>query len=365
MEVKCKVCGTINNSDNPFCKGCFLPLHKTMQEWTRDIENKINSKLTEETVDKTTVLHGDVIPTGKIIEEGKTIIMPEVDEKTIYKMEKVIEPKEVDNIKEDLKSLSIINHEEKFDKNEKSPFSLAFKFNFILIFLTGIFTYFYGLKIDTNQDILYGALATMLISSIAIVLTFYKNYPSKDNISQTLSIIFVTVILIEMAFRSILLYNAGINYLYYYLFVYVVYILITIMIINAINKFIRRNIDCTSNFISKLNVFTIIFIIIILLVAAWAKNTNYQVIKKDLVDDETTVEYNLPEELKVYISSINNKIYDSINSDPNYKIPVLIDDVNFVDNSIGVEKISLSVDEYGTVSSGDLKYNGIVYKYKY
>ena len=45
MEVKCKVCGTVNDSMNPFCKGCFLPLHKTMEEWTNDIEDKINEQL--------------------------------------------------------------------------------------------------------------------------------------------------------------------------------------------------------------------------------------------------------------------------------------------------------------------------------
>ena len=56
MEVKCKVCGTINDSENKFCKGCFIPLHKTMEEWTKTIEDKVNDELKEEVTDETTLL---------------------------------------------------------------------------------------------------------------------------------------------------------------------------------------------------------------------------------------------------------------------------------------------------------------------
>ena len=399
MEVKCKVCGTINDSENKFCKGCFIPLHKTMEEWTKTIEDKVNDELKEEKVtDETTLLDPvdmniwENIPLEKeeVIKTTPDIEKDTLDDKTTdilnlnpvdeIKVETVnneldktirintpISTKHVDDIKKDLNNLSIVSHKED-NPNIKSPFALAFKFDLILILLTGIFTYIYGVQIDSNQDILYGALATFLISAVATLLTFSKNYPSDNDLNQTFIIIFTTVILFELASRSIQLYYAGINYLYYYVFVYVIYILITILIMNTINKFIRNNKKdyITSKFISGLNIFTLIIVFILLIIGAWAKKTNYVVIeKKSLVDDESLVELVLPDELKEYIDSINNKLQTNIQNDPNYEIPVLIDEVNFVDNKLEIEAVNLAIDDYGTVASGEIKYNGKVYKYQY
>ena len=249
--------------------------------------------------------------------------------------------------------------------NIKSPFALAFKFDLIFIILTGLFTYFYGIKIETNQDIVYSALATFLISGLSTILTFKKHYPSNKDLVQTLMLIFTTIILFECASRSILLYNAGINYLYYYVFVYVIYILITIVTVNAINRFIRaNNKEYDSNFISKLNSFCLFITLILIVIGAYAKKTNYVVIEKT-IDDDTTISYELPSELNDYITSINNKIIENTNNSADYKIPELITDKHFVDTDLDIESVSLAVDDYGTVSSGEIKYNGVVYKYKY
>ena len=396
MEVKCKVCGTINDSENKFCKGCFIPLHKTMEEWTKTIEDKVNDELKEEKVtDETTLLDQvdmniwENIPLEK--EEVKKTT-PDIEKDTLddkttdilnlnpvdeIKVETVnneldktihintpISTKHVDEIKKDLNNLSIVSDKDD-NPNIKSPFALAFKFDLIFIILTGLFTYFYGIKIETNQDIVYSALATFLISGISTILTFKKHYPSNKDLVQTLMIIFTTIILFECASRSILLYNAGINYLYYYVFVYVIYILITIVTVNAINRFIRsNNKEYDSNFISKLNSFCLFITLILIVIGAYAKKTNYVVIEKT-IDDDTTISYELPSELNDYITSINNKIIENTNNSADYKIPELITDKHFVDTDLDIESVSLAVDDYGTVSSGEIKYNGVVYKYKY
>ncbi len=396
MEVKCKVCGTINDSENKFCKGCFIPLHKTMQEWTKSIEDKVNDELKEEKVtDETTLLDQvdmnvwENIPLEKeeVIKTTPDIEKDNLDDKTTdilnlnpvdeIKVETVnneldktihintpISTKHIDDIKEDLNNLSIVSDKDD-NPNIKSPFALAFKFDLIFIILTGLFTYFYGIKIETNQDIVYSALATFLISGISTILTFKKHYPSNKDLVQTLMIIFTTIILFECASRSILLYNAGINYLYYYVFVYVIYILITIVTVNAINRFIRaNNKEYDSNFISKLNSFCLFITLVLIVIGAYAKKTNYVVIEKT-IDDDTTVSYELPSELNDYITSINNKIIENTNNSADYKIPELITDKHFVDTDLDIESVSLAVDDYGTVSSGEIKYNGVVYKYKY
>ena len=391
MDVKCKICGTVNDSKNKFCKGCFIPLHKTMEEWTKGIEDKVNDKLNNDSTKATLLDPVDMniwenIPLEK--EETKKLTPDNIeDDKTINVLDlnpveeiKIEEPvkndldktirinapittKEIDDIKNDLNSLSIINNKEK-DINQRSAFALAFKFDLIFIILTGIFTYFYGIKIDTNQDVVYSALATFLISGIATIITFKKNYPSNNDVIQTLMIIFITIILFECASRSILLYNAGINYLYYYIFVYIIYILISIVTVNAINRFIRsNNNEYNGNFISKLNSFCLAIIIVLIVVGGISKNNNYEVIKKN--EEETNVSYNLPSELIDYIASINDKINENINNSTNYKIPELIVDKHFVDTDLKIEYVSLSVDDYGTVSSGEIKYNNTVYKYKY
>ena len=395
MEVKCKVCGTINDSENKFCKGCFIPLHKTMEEWTKTIEDKVNDELKEEVTDETTLLDQvdmniwENIPLEKeeVIKTTPDIEKDTLDDKTTdilnlnpvdeIKVETVnneldktihintpISTKHVDEIKKDLNNLSIVSDKDD-NPNIKSPFALAFKFDLIFIILTGLFTYFYGIKIETNQDIVYSALATFLISGISTILTFKKYYPSNKDLVQTLMIIFTTIILFECASRSILLYNAGINYLYYYVFVYVIYILITIVTVNAINRFIRaNNKEYDSNFISKLNSFCLFITLILIVIGAYAKKTNYVVIEKT-IDDDTTISYELPSELNDYITSINNKIIENTNNSTDYKIPELITDKHFVDTDLDIESVSLAVDDYGTVSSGEIKYNGVVYKYKY
>lgn len=395
MEVKCKVCGTINDSENKFCKGCFIPLHKTMEEWTKTIEDKVNDELKEEVTDETTLLDQvdmniwENIPLEKeeVIKTTPDIEKDTLDDKTTdilnlnpvdeIKVETVnneldktihintpISTKHVDEIKKDLNNLSIVSDKDD-NPNIKSPFALAFKFDLIFIILTGLFTYFYGIKIETNQDIVYSALATFLISGISTILTFKKHYPSNKDLVQTLMIIFTTIILFECASRSILLYNAGINYLYYYVFVYVIYILITIVTVNAINRFIRaNNKEYDSNFISKLNSFCLFITLVLIVIGAYAKKTNYVVIEKT-IDDDTTISYELPSELNDYITSINNKIIENTNNSADYKIPELITDKHFVDTDLDIESVSLAVDDYGTVSSGEIKYNGVVYKYKY
>ena len=113
MEVKCKVCGTINDSMNPFCSGCFLPLHKTMEQWTQDVENKINDELETkfdlEPKEEVTPfdelsdavmepeLEIDDIPVEKIEEELENIEVPteekleEDEQKDLQEIEKVEE----------------------------------------------------------------------------------------------------------------------------------------------------------------------------------------------------------------------------------------------------------------------------------
>lgn len=387
MEVKCKVCGTINDINNQFCRGCFLPLHKTMEEFTKDIEDKVNEDLNKiEVSDETTVLEPIVpipVKNEKVeLEESTNIKTEEINEadnleettaeelpqdlnKTI-RINTPIDTKEVNDIKDDLHAVSLVKDEEEFEKtNEKSPFGLALTFDVILISLSLIFTYFYGIKIDNTTSILYGALSTILFASIAMFLVFKSDAPSDKNANSTLMLVYVTMILFEVAFRIYLLYISNFIYLYIYIFVSIIYILITIMIVNGINRFMRKNKNTLepSKFVSSLNLVTLLLIALFVGAGLWTKKTEYK-ISELLPKNETKVSFDLHEELQNYIASINNKILENINNDPNYKIPELIDKTDFVETDLEIESVNLAVDDYGTVSSGEIKYNGVVYKYK-
>lgn len=137
------------------------------------------------------------------------------------------------------------------------------------------------------------------------------------------------------------------------------------MIVNGINRFMRKNKNTLepSKFVSSLNLVTLLLIALFVGAGLWTKKTEYK-ISELLPKNETKVSFDLPEELQNYIASINNKILENINNDPNYKIPELIDKTDFVETDLEIESVNLAVDDYGTVSSGDIKYNGVVYKYK-
>ena len=392
MEVKCKVCGTINDSNNAFCKGCFLPLHKTMQEWTKDIEDKINDKLEpieelkpkeEVSLDETTLLPIIESEESEQNEIEEVIIPDKIDEieqkedtNLVTPPTKPVEPttledinvktfddiKPVDDIKQELKCVEIVkDDEEKTNLNEKTALELTIKFDLILIVLSLIFTYFTGFKVEEVNTLLYGALSTILLSAISIFLTFKTKLPKESDINKTHVLIFVTMAIFEIIFRNWILYNSEFNLLYIYVFTTLLYLLITIMIVNAISRFVRKNKNEfePSKFVSRMNTIVLILVVILAIVGVIVKNQN-----TSINTNSNSIIYAVPEELVTYIESINNKIVENINNDENYEIPEAITDPEFVDNSIGVESVSLTIDEYGTVKSGEIKYNKVTYRYK-
>ena len=428
MEVKCKVCGTINDSSNPFCSGCFLPLHKTMEEWTNDIDDKINEQLEVKLEEKQPVevtpfeelsdevmepeLETDENPVEEITEEVENVEVPteeklEIDdslEETIDELEPmeevnsieneekieeepiitpyeepknientmamttpVTENKAVEEYKDDLRAVSIVKEDnvEKDDfVSEKGPTSYILKFDFILFLLSVAFTLIYGTEINDTSNILFGALSTILFSAVALFATFRKAKPMEDTTNKILLSIFITVILFEIVFRSILIYNSSIYYLYIYVFIALLYILVSIMIVNAISRSIRKNKNELepSKFVSKLNIITLVIIVILAVVGYVSKDKEILINGNEQITVDQTKE--VPQELYTYIDMLNQTIVSNIQNDENYEIPEAVTDATFGNPEIELQEVNLKIDEYGTVSSGTIKYNDSKYIYE-
>lgn len=101
MEVKCKVCGTINDGETNFCKGCFVKLDKEIP-----VENNYNPKEKEITVP---------------IEEVKEIEVPWIENDSVQKELKPIveQASETDNYWEqpELKPINELEEINNLDKN--------------------------------------------------------------------------------------------------------------------------------------------------------------------------------------------------------------------------------------------------------
>ena len=416
MEVKCKVCGTINDSKNPFCKGCFIPLHRTMEEYTKDIEDKVNENLKNIEVidDKTTVLSpidqitedkldetsnissindtislDDIRNTNAEITEAVTIpkeeeVMPPVKE-SVYQKPIGMETMEINDLKQQLSDLNIVSeqtvelpkveepkvevpkeHEFKELKiknytKEKNAISLTITFEIILIACSLIFSYFYGFVINDNSNILFGALSTILFSAIATFITFRSVVPKESEINKTLLLIFIITILFEGIFRSYQLYKSEIFYLYYYIFIIVLYVLVDIMIINTISKFVRKNKNESepSKYVQSVNFIVLIIVVLLAVLGLITKNNNIQI----QGTSNTDIAISVPEELYTYIDLINAKILENIQNDENYEMPTNITETDFIESDIQIDALSLNIDEFGTVSSGQISYDGHTYHY--
>lgn len=428
MEVKCKVCGTVNDSMNPFCKGCFLPLHKTMEEWTNDIEDKINEQLEvkleekqpnevtpyeelsdevmepeletdenpieeiKEEIDNVEIPTEENLNIDDSLEEQDTTIAfaedsvddtnlvdqknddpivtpyeePENIENTIALITPVTEKKNVDEYKDDLRAVAILKDEDEKESFviEKDPISYILKFDFILFVLSVAFAYIYGIELNDTTNILYNVLTTIVFSAISMFIVFRKAQPIEHNLNKTLLGIFITTIIFEVLFRSIQLYESEIYYLYFYIFIAVLYMLISIMIVNAISRSIRKNKNELeqSKFVSQLNIVALVIIVILSAVGYISKDRQIMIPGKNQITVDQAAE--VPEELNAYITKINDTIVSNIQNDGNYKIPEEITDVTFGNPEIELQDVNLKIDEYGTVSSGTIKYNDVKYIYE-
>ena len=195
-------------------------------------------------------------------------------------------------------------------------------------------------------------------------IVFRKAQPIEHNLNKTLLGIFITTIIFEVLFRSIQLYESEIYYLYFYIFIAVLYMLISIMIVNAISRSIRKNKNELeqSKFVSQLNIVALVIIVILSAVGYISKYRQMMIPGKNQITVDQTAE--VPEELNAYITKINDTIVSNIQNDENYKIPEEITDVTFGNPEIELQDVNLKIDEYGTVSSGTIKYNDVKYIYE-
>ena len=61
---------------------------------------------------------------------------------------------------------------------------------------------------------------------------------------------------------------------------------------------------------------------------------------------------------------LNQTIVSNIQNDENYEIPEAVTDATFGNPEIELQEVNLKIDEYGTVSSGTIKYNDSKYIYE-
>lgn len=104
MEVKCKVCGTINDGETNFCKGCFVKLDVENPENVsyNPKENEISASIVEK--------EENVIPWNEeVINEQQNIISNEIEQNNEIK----VEEQNIEPIKEEQNPKIIVENNEK------------------------------------------------------------------------------------------------------------------------------------------------------------------------------------------------------------------------------------------------------------
>ena len=136
------------------------------------------------------------------------------------------------------------------------------------------------------------------------------------------------------------------------------------MILNAISRSIRKikNELEPSKFVSKLNIITLVIIVILAVVGYVSKDKEILINGNEQITVDQTKE--VPQELYTYIDMLNQTIVSNIQNDENYEIPEAVTDATFGNPEIELQEVNLKIDEYGTVSSGTIKYNDSKYIYE-
>lgn len=340
MDIKCKVCGTVNNSNDAFCKGCFLPLHKTLEEWTQTLENKVNEDLKQQ--------EKDDLRTVTFEEPKDDLRAVKIEEPSI-------------NAGGDLRAVTITETSEKeIKKEQKSYIPYVIRFDLLFIIMTLLFTYIYGMKLDSSIDIILGAVSTILFAFIAALLTFRKVSVNVNQIKMCRITLF-SIIIFELALRFFMLYKASFMYIYIFIFIGIVYLLISIMILNFISKLLNN--EEVKMYIPRLNITVLLMIFMLTAFGVVAKINNIRIDYNEYTGEIVSME-EIPNEVKDYITSIDNKIVTNLQNNQNYEIPKKITDKNFVKGDSKISAVDLTIDEFGTVKNGTIVYDDVTYIYK-
>lgn len=317
MEIKCKICGTINDSNYSHCKGCCQPLQaETNNEKEQILSSIVPNNITEKS---------------------------EINDNANY-------------------------IDEKIKITEKSAIELYFKFilfyilfSIILSFIESFFTTLF--KFDNIWII--NLILSILTYVLSVNSTFKLEVPKNNKKDVLLLGIFLTMSISEIVIRCLSLYIDGFYLIYNYCLVSIVYLISSLILINYINYMISKNLKekVKSNFIFIFNIIIFIVILGTLLFGIYAKNNdlNFNTLMFNSAVEEEAID---PfDSMYEFIDESEKEIMINM-LDLNYQVPSVIDNVNFV--NVGddkIEKVNLEVSEDGTITSGEFIYDGKTYTY--
>ena len=117
------------------------------------------------------------------------------------------------------------------------------------------------------------------------------------------------------------------------------------MIVNAISRSIRKNKNELepSKFVSKLNIITLVIIVILAVVGYVSKDKEILINGNEQITVDQTKE--VPQELYTYIDMLNQTIVSNIQNDENYEIPEAVTDATFGNPEIELQEVNLKIDE--------------------
>ena len=365
MNIKCKVCGTVNNNNDAFCKGCFLPLHKTLEEWTQTLEDKVNAELNSQPEIKVEPVQTNEQP---IINDFRTVQTEQHDDLRAVQIEesvnddlRAVQMEEPINVGGDLRTVTFTEDSKKqIKKEQKSYIPYVLRFDVLFIIMTLAFTYFYGIKLDSSVDIMLGVVTTIVFGVVTSLLTFRK-VPVNVNQIKMCKMTLFSIIIFELAIRFFMLYKASFMYIHVFIFIGIVYLLIAILILNFISKLLNN--DEVKIYIPRLNITVLLMIVMLTAFGVLAKMNNIRIDYDEYTGEVVSME-EIPDEVKDYITSIDNKIITNLQNDTNYEIPKKITDKNFVKGDSKITAVDLTIDEFGTVQSGTIIYDNVTYIYK-
>lgn len=331
MEFRCKVCGTINDSNSRICNGCLQPL---------DDKNEL-----------------------KKFDHANS---------NTYNANQISKNDSSDYITDNSKY-----SESKNDYTIKGPILLYIKY-FIYTFILSLIVGFISSLIDGVMIVFFKLEITIIINIIAKILVYYiaiseifkkeKQIPEKEKNWILLIIMFLDPIIVQIIYEILLYISNGYIIIYNFCINFIVTLLISTVIVNYTNYVIdnTREEKNQSKSLIILNIISCIMIIILLAFGIYVKKSDlkfYNSILHDINNEENNIDDSVVN-IESYIDSIEHQIL--VNEiELNEDIPNAITDVNYVEfDKQKPDSINLNVDiEESIISSGKIVYDGITYLY--
>lgn len=382
MEIKCSICGAMNDGNTNFCKECFQKL---------DITKKTIEEVKEEIVEVPIIEEPEkVIPWE---EDSVPIEMSNVEDNKVSlewetENEESLGQTRIDNwdinkinntIAFDMEALQSGLEEKNgeyntVDKDFKNKSFVLLKFfgihffSTVLIYgLISIFITKFTNMIGDEKVLLLIPIIFSLLKVISLVITsnFSVKTVKEENINKIsyllVAIICFPFILIDLFLLGFVLTNS--------LILFISSVVLELIVLNMIFSYfrnkLRKKMEITKEDkeIFKFGIVCIILIIAAIAFGMYAKRDNITMPSLPFFEQIFVIHSN-DEIVNKFLDETTKTILRYQTETDGYVIPTVVTDVNYaIYKGIVPDSMELNINEQGGIISGEIIYNGITYYY--